>query len=247
MTKLKLAEVGYDAIKYACMNYHYSKTIPTGKLVAFGVWENDKFIGCVIFGRGVGNAQIERYGIPLTEGAELVRVALRKHETPVTKIVSIAIKLLKKHSPGLKILVSYADSRQGHLGIIYQAGNWVYTGKAKTTPDYLYKGKYYHVRSMNRMIKNGKFTRAFVNSLPTRDGGERLRYLYVLNDDMRQLVEGLRKPYPKNTRSESESKTAGFQSAEGGAVPTTTHQIEKLPKLAQGGIVKNTGVTLVGE
>lgn len=207
------------------MNYHYSKTVPTGKLVGFGVWEDDKFKGVVLFGRGVGNAQIERYGIPLTSGAELVRVALRDHDAPVTQIVARAIKLLKKHSPGLRILVSYADSRQGHLGIIYQAGNWVYTGKAKTTPDYFYKGKYYHVRSMNRMIKNGKFDRAFVNSLPTRDGGERLRYLYPMDDDMRQLVEKLRLPYIK--RDEHESNVSEFHSEEGGAVPTITHQKEK--------------------
>lgn len=206
------------------MNYHYSKTVPTGKLVGFGVWEDEKFKGCVVFGRGVGNAQIERYGIPLTSGAELVRVALRAHDAPVTKIVAIAIKMLRKHSPGLRILVSYADSRQGHLGIIYQAGNWVYTGKAKTTPDYLYKGKYYHVRSMNRMIKNGKFDRAFVNSLPTRSGGERLRYLYPLDDGMRQLVEGLRQPYPKRDKPKSEASS--FQEEEGGAVPTIPHQKE---------------------
>lgn len=224
MAKLLIAECGFDAIRYSCMNFHYSKTIPTGKLVGFGVWEDDKFIGCVVFGRGVGNAQIERYGIPLTSGAELVRVALKTHQTPVTKIVSIAIKELKKHSPGLKILVSYADSRQGHLGIIYQAGNWVYTGKAKTTPDYLYKGKYYHVRSMNRMIKNGKFDRAFVNSLPTRDGGERLRYVYVLDESMRQLIEKLRLPYVKKTRDEHESNASGSHSEESGAVPTITHQ-----------------------
>lgn len=204
------------------MNFHYSKTIPTGKLVAFGVWEDEKFIGCVIFGRGVGNAQIERYGIPVTEGAELVRVALKKHQTPVTRIVSIAIKLLKKHSPGLRLLVSYADSRQGHLGIIYQAGNWIYTGKALTTPDYLYKGRYYHVRSMNRMIKNGKFDRAYVNSLPQRSGGERLRYVYIIDDSMRQLVEGMRKPFIK--RDKHKSNATGFHSVEGGAVPTISHQ-----------------------
>lgn len=222
MTKLLLANCSFQAIKYSCMNYHYSKTVPTGKLVGIGVWEDDKFIGCVVFGRGVGNAQIERYGIPLTSGAELVRIALKEHKTPVTRIVSIAIKELKKHSPGIRILVSYADSRQGHLGTIYQAGNWVYTGKAKTTPDYLYKGKYYHVRSMNRMIKNGKFDRSFVNSLPQRSGGERLRYLYPLDDDMRQLVEGLRQPYVK--RDEHESNADSFQESENGAVPIITHQ-----------------------
>lgn len=210
------------------MHWHYSKSIPTGKLVGFGVWEDDKFIGAVVFGRGVGNAQIERYGLHVTEGAELVRVALTDHKTPVTKIVAIAMKELKKHSPGLKLLVSYADSRQGHIGTIYQAGNWVYTGKAKTTPDYFYKGKYFHVRSMNRMIKNGKFDRAFVNSLPQRSGGERLRYVYVLDESVRQLVEDLRKPFPKkDKRDEHESNAAGFHSVEGGAVPTISHQKEK--------------------
>lgn len=224
MTKLLVAECSFKAIKFSIMNYHYSKTIPTGKLVGFGVWEDDKFIGCVVFGRGIGTKQIERYGIKVTEGAELVRVALREHKTPVTKIVAIAIKLLKKHSPGLKLIISFADSRQGHVGTIYQAGNWVYTGKAKTTPDYLYKGKYYHVRSMNKMIKAGKFDRAFVNSLPTRSGGERLRYIYVLDDSMRQLVEGLRLPYIKKTRDEHESNASPFQGEESGAVPTITHQ-----------------------
>lgn len=138
-TKLLIANCSFAAIKHSLMNYHYAKTIPTGKLVGFGVWEDDKFVGCVVFGRGIGNAQIERYGIKLTEGAELVRVALKEHKTPVTKIVSIAMKMLKKQQPGLKLILSFADSRQGHLGIIYQAGNWVYTGKAKTTPDYLYR------------------------------------------------------------------------------------------------------------
>lgn len=77
---------------------------------------------------------------------------------------------------------------------------------------------------MNKMIKAGKFDRAFVNSLPTRSGGERLRYLYPLDESMRQLIEGLRKPYPK--RSEHESNASGFQSEKGGAVPTTSHQKE---------------------
>lgn len=184
-------------------------------------------MGCVVFGRGVSKAQIERYGIKVTEGAELVRVALKGHKTPVTRIVSIAMKELKKHSPGLKLIISFADSRQGHVGTIYQAGNWIYTGKAKTTPDYLYKGKYYHVRSMNLKIKQGKFDRAFVNSLPQRSGGERLRYVYVLDESVRQLIEGMRQPYIKKTRDEHESNASESHSEENGAVPIITHQKEK--------------------
>jgi len=29
------------------------------------------------------------------------------------------------------ILVSYADTRQGHMGVVYQATNWIYTGMTK--------------------------------------------------------------------------------------------------------------------
>lgn len=53
--KLKVAFCSYEAAKYACQNYHYSKTIPASKLVKIGVWENEKFIGAVIFGLGANN------------------------------------------------------------------------------------------------------------------------------------------------------------------------------------------------
>jgi len=38
--------------KFACLNWHYSKCLPVGKLVKVGVWEDKKFIGCIIFSRG---------------------------------------------------------------------------------------------------------------------------------------------------------------------------------------------------
>lgn len=41
--------------------------------------------------------------------------------------------MLKQYKDDL-ILVSYADSAQGHHGYIYQATNWIYTGiSAKRT------------------------------------------------------------------------------------------------------------------
>jgi hypothetical protein len=125
--------------------------MPAGKLVKIGVWEDDKFIGVIIFGRGANNNMPKSLGLKVTECCELCRVALDRHETPTTKIISIALKILKKHSPGIKVVFSYADeTNQGHKGIIYKAGNWEYLGEriSKGAAYYIIKGKKVHGRSV---------------------------------------------------------------------------------------------------
>lgn len=47
---------------------------------------------------------------------------------PVTRILAIAIRMLKREMWGIRLLVSYADLDHGHLGKIYHASNWVYVG-----------------------------------------------------------------------------------------------------------------------
>jgi hypothetical protein len=46
----------------------------------------------------------------------LCRIALSKHATPVSRIISIAMKMLKREMPGIRLLVTYADLNQGHEG-----------------------------------------------------------------------------------------------------------------------------------
>ena len=50
--KLKVDWATHEAAKHSCVNWHYSKCLPAGKLVKIGAWENSKFIGVVIFSRG---------------------------------------------------------------------------------------------------------------------------------------------------------------------------------------------------
>lgn len=192
--KLYLDFCSHKAAEYSVKNWHYSQCMPKSKLVKIGVWEDNKFIGCVIFGSGANNNMLKPYGLTIQEGCELVRVALNNHITPVTKIVSVAIKLLIKHSPGLKLIISYADERQGHIGKIYQAGNWIFTGELESTPEYYINGKWWHQRAVNSSFgshKNVKYEK-------TRPGGFRFRYLYPLDNQIKQQIEKLRKPYPKN-------------------------------------------------
>ena len=113
---LRIDWATHEAAKYAVENWHYSKTLPVGKMAKIGAWEDGKFIGVVIFAWGMNKDLGSPYGLKLGECAELVRVALTKHRSEVSKILSIATRFLKRQSPGLRILVSCADPSEGHHG-----------------------------------------------------------------------------------------------------------------------------------
>jgi len=116
MTELKLDWCSHEAAKYAVEHWHYSRCMPKSKLAKIGVWESGQFIGCVIFGVGAVADLVKSYGLQDVEGCELVRVALNKHVNTVSKIVSIALRLLKKEMPGLRLVVSFADPEHAHVG-----------------------------------------------------------------------------------------------------------------------------------
>lgn len=209
--ELKIGWATYEAAKYACLRWHYAKRMPDPKSVKIGVWEDRKFIGVVMFTRGVSGTNISKtLNIKPEEICELSRVALNYHKTPVTRIISIGLMMLKKNFPGIKIVVSYADENHGHIGAIYQAGNWIYNGKSAAVSLFQDKaGNYIHDRacsSTGYKRQFGKMTR-----VPNRKDLIKIpqvpkwRYLMPLDDEMRRRIEPLRKPYPKRPKQAMES------------------------------------------
>ena len=209
--KLHLDWCSHKAAKYACENWHYSKSTPCGKLVKIGVWENDKYVGVVLYGRGANKSLMSPFGLHLDEGCELVRVALTNHLTPVSRIMSISRKFLKKSNPKLKLIVSYSDTNQNHHGGIYQADNWLYLG--------LNKGSSYQLQDKDGIWKHPRS----INAKYGFEKGFKKRKLKPKHLYVKPLVSCLKfntKPYP--TRIEHESNATNFQLVESGAIPTDT-------------------------
>lgn len=220
-TNFKMDWCSHAAAKYACEHWHYSECMPAGKLVKVGVWESDKFIGAVIFGLGATPNLSKSYGISMTECCELTRVALNKHRTPVSKIVAIAIKFLKKKCPGIRMIVSFADSAQGHHGGIYQAGNWIFSGSVKLD-HWVINGEKIHPRSVvmkygSRSVETVKKIDPFAKKV----WGLKHRYLMPLDEKMKAAIKKLAKPYPKRVVSK-DIVAVSYQDTEGGENPTTT-------------------------
>lgn len=227
---LRLDWATHAAAKYACENWHYSRRMPRSKLAKIGVWEEGKFIGIVIFGLGSTPMMGRTEGLPKNQTCELVRVALRnQHKTPTSRIISIALRLLKKTMPGIKLVISFADTAQGHHGGIYQAGGWIFVGgKEEANGAYRINGKIMHPRSLHHKYGKGgqsiPWLRANIDPCAIRIKTPiKYKYLMPLDDLTRVKCEKFRKPYPKRAGSKV-NVAAADQAAEGGAIPTPALQ-----------------------
>ena len=220
---LRIDWASYDAALYACKNWHYSKCLPIGKLVKVGVWENDKYIGCVVYSRGTAKDLGTKYGLNQTECVELTRVALRDHKTPVSRILAISFKFLKKSNEKIKLIVSFAAKSENHHGGIYQATNWIYTGESAANSDAIYKGRRIPNRTIG-VVKN-KYN---MNEKELIEAGilsdirrmTKHRYLMPLDNNVKNRILSLAKPYPKRAKEQA----SGDHSDLGGATPTCTLQ-----------------------
>lgn len=223
---LRVDWCSHEAAKYAVEKWHYSRSMPTPPIVKIGAWENGLYIGCVLFSRGANNNLGKTYGLSIVEVCELTRVALSRHLAPVSRIVAESVRFLRANSPGLRLIVSYADPREGHHGGIYQAMNWIYVGQGQ--PDIRLKlagGKLLHSRQFS---VNGVRTQyGEKRRVPTLADGELIKvpgkhkYLYPLDRAMRKQIAPLAKPYPKREACEPsvESDTVGDQPTGAGATP----------------------------
>lgn len=197
---LKLDWANHKATVFACKNWHYSKSVPAGKLVKIGVWENGSFRGVVLFSRGANKSIGSPYKLNQSQVCELTRIALNSHKTPVTKIVSIALKMLKKFCPELKLVVSYADVDQGHEGKIYKAGNWIYEGlfNAGTMGAFIFKGKKTHPKTIHSMYGTGSQRIEFLKKIDPKVSvfitKGKHKFLWVLDEGIRaSIMKGIKR------------------------------------------------------
>ena len=221
--ELKIDWASYEAAKYACENWHYSKCLPMGKLVKVGVWEDKKYIGCVIYSRGTAKDLGTKYGLDQTQCVELTRVALTTHKTPVSRILAISFKMLSKLNSKIRLIVSFAARSENHHGGIYQATNWIYTGESAANSDAIYKGR----RIPNRVIgvlkkrynmsENEMIEKGILSDIRKMT---KHRYLMPLDKQMKKAIMNLAKPYPKRDKQAN----SGDQLESGGAAPTITLQ-----------------------
>jgi len=196
------------------------KDIAALQIVRVGVWEAGVFIGCVLFSNGAAPQSHCPYQIKRTEVCELTRIALNEHTAPVTRIVRIAFGFLRRNSPGLRLIISYADPEQNHHVGIYAGGGWIYSGKTSLCEQFEWcnSGERVHTKT----IKTGR--RGYATKLKSAGVIKAVKvwkhkYLMPLDSETRQRILPLSKPYPKRATSET-LDTPANHAGKGGSLPT---------------------------
>lgn len=207
---LEIKTANQTAIEYACKMFHYAKRVPVGRLTAYNIYEDNNWCGVVIYGSGANNSIASPFGLVQGEVMELVRVALNGKQKHTSQVVSATIKQIKKDLPIVKLLISYADNEQNHLGIIYQATNWYYISNADIEPKIFLDGKRMHRRSLYSKFKTSSIPRLkdiLGNRLiieKNNIANIKFKYIYPLDKKLIPMCKKMSKPYPKKEKQDNE-------------------------------------------
>jgi hypothetical protein len=112
--------------------HHYSGKVVNNSTLHFGVFLDGRLHGVMSYGPSLDKSKI----IGLVEGTgwneflELNRMAFDSvlPRNSESRAISLSLKLIKKHAPQVKWVISFADACSCGDGTIYRAANFVLTG-----------------------------------------------------------------------------------------------------------------------
>jgi hypothetical protein len=152
----KVKSIKKELCKEWLLYKHYAKRIPN-IMYSFGLFSKNILVGVITFGmppsstlaesiagKEYSNLVIELNRLIVNDGLE---------KNALSYFVANSINKL----PNNKIIVSFSDNNMNHTGYIYQATNFLYTGK--TTNDSMYidkEGNEFHFRNIGHYQKNNR-------------------------------------------------------------------------------------------
>lgn len=186
-------------------NGHYSKVMPSGTIHSFGLIEikTNKMIGVCLFGKGANrnNTKINDFDV-----VELTRLVIE--EDKPKGLASLFVSSCLRALSGPLFVISYADTDKGHIGYVYQATNWIYTGFGAQQDLIIINDKTYHKKSLwdiygTSGIKKIKKAHPNLNISLKKTLGKH-RYFYLIGSKLqkKKMRKALSKkykflPYPK--------------------------------------------------
>jgi hypothetical protein len=206
------------------LSRHYAKRLcPIS--YAFGAYRGTDLIGIVTYGTPASSPL--RTGVCGKEWAdkvlELNRLCCENSRNTASQLVGRSLRLIPKPS----VVVSYADTAQGHVGYIYQATNFFYTGMSAKRTDWKIRGREHLHGATIADESRGQDNRAqwmrekYGDDFYLEDRPRKHRYVYPCGSkaQRKQILEALRytvECYPKgesrryNTSATIETQTAFF-------------------------------------
>jgi hypothetical protein len=198
---LRVLPVPFAIARSLIVRHHYLHSLPGGTMLSFGVFVGKKLLGAVTLGAGPYLAYQIVEGAKPDDCITLTRLWLADElpSNSESRVLGMIMRSLRKET-GLKFVVTYSDPANGHIGYIYQATNWLYTGLSSATPLYdIGNGIAFHSRTLAHSIGSHSIKYLAGNGVDVKiiPQAAKHRYVYFLD---RSWLARLRVPtldYPK--------------------------------------------------
>jgi hypothetical protein len=149
----KVLPISYTETKKWILKKHYAHRIPSISF-AYGVFINNLIEGIITYGippspKLVSSICGEKYKDDVLELNRLV-INSKTPKNTASYLVANSMKMLPKKK---WIIVSFADTNKSHIGYIYQATNFIYTGLSQIggkDKNYILNKKEYHGRRITK-------------------------------------------------------------------------------------------------
>ena len=139
----EVVPIAHSEARRFVLAHHYSGRYPTGAMYRYGKVDDGLLVGVCVFGSPASPwVSVSAVG-KMSQVLELQRLALsnnRKNEA--SWFVARCMKMLAYHFRG--VLVSYADTGEGHHGGVYQALGFHYAGCSQARTDIASRGHARH-------------------------------------------------------------------------------------------------------
>jgi hypothetical protein len=188
------------------LNIHYAKRWPSISY-SFGLFQSSQLVGVVTYGtppsaplkRGVAGDQYKANVIELNR---LCLLNNKKNEASF--LVGKSLRMIE----GDKIIISFADTDQGHKGYVYQACNFTYHGLSAKRTDWKVKGKeHLHGQTIAdefRGVKNRAeaMRNKYGDDFYLKQRPRKHRYIYIIGSKLfkrkvKECIKYKTESYPK--------------------------------------------------
>lgn len=158
--QLRFQAISAQNMNRIVVENHYAHR-PVSSSWSWGAYFNGRLLGVISYGKPASPSPCDavcgsEYSSRVYELNRLWidDVAPKNSES---RFISWTLRQLKNIRPSL-ILLSYADTDYGHLGIIYSATNWIYTGITKERIDSVVPGHHsrHHVGALEKQKRSIK-------------------------------------------------------------------------------------------
>ena len=204
LQSIQVRPVSVKIAKEIIVRNHYLHTMPGGTKLAFGIFSGKHLMGAVTLGVGPFNVHRLVAGSTRDDCLVLSRLWLADDlpKNSESRVLAVILRSLGRDT-SVKFVATYADPSAGHLGTIYQAGGWLYTGVSG--PSVLYDlgdGVGRHSRTFGHALgtRSLRYLRSHGTWVSPLERPGKHRYLYFLDKAWSDKLKVPVRPYPKSNK-----------------------------------------------